>query len=74
MLCGVISAVTEFMVMVLHLMVELGFPISLGLKPAHACDVINVVVQFMPVAAGVESQHAHDQTACLSGVHFRSGR
>jgi hypothetical protein len=40
MLCDVSSAVTEFMVEVLHSGMMLGFAMLLGLKPCHACNPI----------------------------------
>jgi hypothetical protein len=33
----------------------LGFPMLLGLKPGHACDVISVVAEFKVDVAGVEA-------------------
>jgi hypothetical protein len=70
MLCGVISAVAEFMVRVLHWRVVLRFTPLLGLKPGHACDPITCL-------SGVHSLTGvtmHSATALMTSQHHHASQ
>jgi hypothetical protein len=70
MLCGVISAMAEFMVRVLHPSSANRIHDVSGVKPCHTCDAISVVVaEFMVDVTGVKPCHTFEPRACTPGMH-----